>query len=88
MKITVSYLMNNSLKHLIMKKLSYTPMRSAIVGLIIVSLGIIANTFVLTTLLINYKADNTLFIIVLTFAELLLLGTVYAIIKDMKLCEK
>ena len=77
-----------------MKKLSYTPMRSAIVSLmivsvgIIVSLGIIANTFVLTTLLINYKADNTLFIIVLTFAELLLLGTVYAVIKDMKLCEK
>lgn len=71
-----------------MKKLSYTSMRSTIVGLIIVSLGIIANTFVLTTLLINYKADNTLFIIVLTFAELLLLGTVYAIIKDMKLCEK
>lgn len=71
-----------------MKKLSYTPMRSAIVGLIIVSLGIIANTFVLTTLLINHKADYTLFIIVLTFAELLLLGTVYAIIKDMKLCEK
>lgn len=71
-----------------MKKLSYTPMRSAIVGFIIVSLGIIANTFVLTTLLINYKADNTLFIIILTFAEFILVGTAYAIIKDMKLCEK
>lgn len=68
-----------------MKKLSYTPMRSAIVGLIIVSLGIIANTFILSTLFINYKADNTVFIIVLTFAELLLIGTAYAIIKDMKL---
>lgn len=66
-----------------MKKLSYTPMRSAIVDLIIVSLGIIANTFVLSTLLINYKADNTIFIIVLTFTELLLLGTAYAIIKEM-----
>ena len=72
-----------------MKKLSYTPMRSAIIGLIIVSLGIIVNTLMLSTLLINYKADHTLFIIVLTFAELLLLGTVYAIIKDIKLlCEK
>lgn len=71
-----------------MKKLSYTPMRSAIVGLIIVSLGIIANTFILSTLLINYKADNTLFIIILTFAELLLLGTAYVTIKDMKLCGK
>lgn len=66
-----------------MKKLSYTPMRSTIVGLIIVSLGIIVNTFVLSTLLINYKADNTVFIIVLTFAELLLIGTAYAIIKEM-----
>lgn len=66
-----------------MKKLSYTPMRSAVVGLIIVSLGIIANTFILSTLLINYKADNTIFIIVLTFAELLLIGTTYAIIKEM-----
>lgn len=75
--------MNNSLKHLIMKKLSYTPMRSAIAGLIIVSLGIIANTFMLSFLLINYKADHTLFIMVLTFAELLLLGTAYAIIKEM-----
>lgn len=71
-----------------MKKLSYTPMRSAIVCLIIVSLGIIANTFVLSTLLINYKADNTIFIIVLTFAELILIGTAYATIKDMKLCKK
>ena len=72
-----------------MKKLSYTLMRSAIIGLIIVSLGITANTFVLSTLLINYKADNTLFIIVLTFAEFLLIGTAYAIIKDIKLlCEK
>ena len=65
-----------------MKKLSYTPMRSAIVGLIIVSLGIIANTFMLSFLLINYKADHTLFIMILTFAELLLIGTAYAIIKD------
>lgn len=82
MKITVSPSVNNSLKHLIMKKLSYTPMRSAIVGLIIVSLGIIANTFMLSFLLINYKADHTLFIMILTFAELLLIGTAYAIIKD------
>ena len=71
-----------------MKKLSYTPMRSAIVGLIIVSLGIIANTFVLSTLLINYKADNTIFIIVLTFSELILVGAAYVTIKDIKLCEK
>lgn len=72
-----------------MKKLSYTPMRSAIASLIIVSLGIIANTFMLSFLLINYKADKTLFIIVLTFAELLLIGTAYAIIKDIKqLCKK
>lgn len=71
-----------------MKKLSYTPMRSAIVGLIIVSLGIIVNTFMLFTLLINYKADNTVFITILTFAELILAGTAYATIKDMKLCEK
>lgn len=83
MKITNSPSVNNYLKHLIMKKLSYTPMRSAIVSLIIVSLGIIANTFMLSFLLINYKADHTLFIIVLTFAELLLLGTAYAIIKEM-----
>ena len=66
-----------------MKKLSYTPMRFAIASLIIVSLGIIANTFVLSTLLINYKADHTLFIIVLTFAELLLIGTAYVTIKEM-----
>lgn len=71
-----------------MKKLSYTPMRSDIVGIIIVSLGIIANTFMLSFLLINYKADHTLFITVLTFAELLLIGTAYAIIKDIKLCKK
>lgn len=71
-----------------MKKLSYTPMRSAIVSLIIVSLGIIANTFMLSFLLINYKADNTVFITILTFAELILADTAYVTIKDMKLCEK
>ena len=66
-----------------MKKLSYTPMRFAIASLIIVSLGIIANTFMLSFLLINYKADHTLFIIVLTFAEFLLIGTAYVTIKEM-----
>lgn len=68
-----------------MKKITLTPKASMIIGLLLIGISLISNTTLLILMSIYcWKANSTLFFIILSISEIILLGTAYAIIKDMK----
>ena len=72
-----------------MKKIEYTPKLSFIIGLTILGLGFIACTSLITlTCIFAWKAESTLFLIMLTLCEIFLCVVTISIIREYKNTKK
>jgi hypothetical protein len=72
-----------------MKKIEYTPKLSLIIGLIIIGLGFTACTSLIAlTYIFAWKAESTLFLIILALCEVVLCIAAISIIKEYKVINK
>lgn len=70
-----------------MKKIEYTPKLSLYIGLFMVVLGLIASTYLLIFLIIYFRIESTIFIIILTLCELFFMYLITVFAKEIKSCR-
>lgn len=72
-----------------MKKIEYTPKLSFIIGLTILGLGFTACTsLIVLTCIYAWKAESTLFLVILALCEILFCITTISIVKEYKAINK
>lgn len=70
-----------------MFKIKYTPKVSLYTGLFMVILGLISSTCLLVFLIIYFRIESTLFLIILTLCELLFIYLITVFAKEIKSCK-
>ena len=72
-----------------MKKIEYTPKLSFIIGLTILGLGFTACTsLIVLTCIYAWKAESTLFIVILALCEILFCVSAVDVVKEYKITNK
>ena len=72
-----------------MKKIEYTPKLSFIIGLTTLGLGFTAcTTLIVLTCIFAWKAESTLFLVILALCEILFCIAAISIIKEYKVINK
>ena len=70
-----------------MLKIKYTPKVYLYIGLFMVVLGLISSTYLLVFLIIYFRIESTLFLIILTLCELLFIYLITIFVKEIKSCR-
>lgn len=70
-----------------MLKIKYTPKVSLYIGLLMVVLGLVASTYLLIFLIIYFRIESTMFIIILALCELFFIYLIKVFIKEIKPCR-
>lgn len=70
-----------------MLKIKYTPKVSLYTGSFMVILGLVASTYLLIFLIIYFRIESTIFIIILTLCELFFMYLITVFAKEIKSCK-